>query len=691
MRPSRSPSSGPARTRLEASRARGFSPFVGRADEVAHLEVALGRAVSGYGQVVGVVGPPGVGKSRLCQEAVDRWRAEGLVVAEAHCPAHGRSLPYAALLDLLRSFFGLVTGESPPTSRRRIRTRLRGLPRGLGDGLAGRAGCLGVARPQAAAARPRRGDAPRAASTFVCRLVQALGARTPIVLLLDDVQWIDAESAAFLARLVDAVGWTRTLLLLNWRSDYTVDWMRAPYCQRLDLAPLACGRHGRARPEAAWATIRRSPTCAAAINERAGGNPFFVEEIVQSLVDEGVLTRVRRALRLARPVTELRIPATVQSLVAARIDSLSEAAKHVLQAAAVIGKQFSAPLLRLTLGADVDVAPALRTLEHADLVRAEAQTADEYTFRHPLTQEIAYQTQLLEKRTRGHEAVARALEAVHAHRLGEQASLLAYHWEASGEAVRGTALAAPRRPPRHAHRGRPHPASLTSLEPVAFPAGRRDTSPMATSIVSADSHVTEHPDAYRKFAASADVDDAPHVERTDTGNDVYVIPGMRSTIPIGLIAAAGQQAGADRSLRGLVPGGWDPEARAADQDRDGVAGEILYPTVGMVLCNHPDLAYKRACMQAYNRWIAEYCGAHPDRLFGIGQTAMRTPAEGIEDLREIKALGLRGVMLPGVPGQNDYDDPIYDPFWEAAIELGLPLSFHILTDAGGLRARRAGR
>ena len=91
----------------------------------------------------------------------------------------------------------------------------------------------------------------------------------------------------------------------------------------------------------------------------------------------------------------------------------------------------------------------------------------------------------------------------------------------------------------------------------------------------------------------------------------------------------------------------------------------------MVLCNHPDLAYKRACMQAYNRWMGEYCAPHPDRLFGIGQTALRTPAEGIADLQEMKALGLRGVMLPGVPGEKDYDDPMWDPFWEAAIDLEL--------------------
>ena len=126
-------------------------------------------------------------------------------------------------------------------------------------------------------------------------------------------------------------------------------------------------------------------------------------------------------------------------------------------------------------------------------------------------------------------------------------------------------------------------------------------------------------------------------------------------------------------------GGWDPDARLADQDRDGVAGEILYPTVGMVLCNHRDFDYKKACFDAYNLWIAEYASRHPERLFGIGQTAMGSVAEAIADLERIRELGLHGVMMPGEPQHEDYDHPMYDPLWQAAIDLGLPLSFHILT------------
>ena len=206
---------------------------------------------------------------------------------------------------------------------------------------------------------------------------------------------------------------------------------------------------------------------------------------------------------------------------------------------------------------------------------------------------------------------------------------------------------------------------------------------MSYPIISADSHITEPANTYLDHIEEKWKDRAPRMERRDDGGDVFVVDGMAKPIPMGLVAAAGKPAEEIR-LHG-VPfeemhrGGWDPEARLADQDRDGVAAEILYPTVGMVLCNHKDLDYKKACFDAYNRWIAEYCRAHPDRLFGCGQTAMRTPEEGIRDLEAIRAAGLRGVMMPGHPGVEDYDSPVYDDFWRAAIDLGMPLSFHILT------------
>ena len=205
---------------------------------------------------------------------------------------------------------------------------------------------------------------------------------------------------------------------------------------------------------------------------------------------------------------------------------------------------------------------------------------------------------------------------------------------------------------------------------------------MPATVISADSHVTEPPDTYGPRIDAKYRDDAPRMIQDERG-DVFHIPGMKVPVPMGLVAAAGKRP-EDLTTFGvkfedLHRGGWDPVARLADQDRDGVAAEVIYPTVGMAICNHRDIDYKRACMQAYNRWIAEYASSSPERLVCVGQTAMRTPEEGIADLHEIAALGLRGVMMPGTPGHEDYDHTDYDPFWEAAIELGLPLSFHVLT------------
>jgi predicted TIM-barrel fold metal-dependent hydrolase len=204
--------------------------------------------------------------------------------------------------------------------------------------------------------------------------------------------------------------------------------------------------------------------------------------------------------------------------------------------------------------------------------------------------------------------------------------------------------------------------------------------------ISADSHITEPPGTYvdrfdRKFR-----DRAPKMVRDPKLGDMFVVDGMNRPVLMGLLAAAGKSA-KELSYGGVKfdemhRGGWDPEARMADQDRDGVGAEVIYPTVGMLLCNHPDFDYKKACFDAYNLWIAEYCATHPERLIGCGQTAMRSVEEGIEDLRKIKSMGLKGVMMPGNPAVADYHDPVYDPFYQAAIDLELPLSFHILTSKG---------
>jgi len=201
--------------------------------------------------------------------------------------------------------------------------------------------------------------------------------------------------------------------------------------------------------------------------------------------------------------------------------------------------------------------------------------------------------------------------------------------------------------------------------------------------ISADSHVTEPPNCYVDFIDPSWRERAPRVVRHETQGDLYVIEGLKQKIPMGLIAGAGKDAdklAVDGSTyEDMHVGGWDARARLPDQDRDGVAAEVIYASVGMLLCNHADLDFKNACFTAYNRWLQEFCAAAPDRVFGLGQTALRNVAESIEDFRRIKEMGFVGVMMPGNPGIADFDDPMWDPLWRAAVELELPLSFHILT------------
>jgi predicted TIM-barrel fold metal-dependent hydrolase len=221
---------------------------------------------------------------------------------------------------------------------------------------------------------------------------------------------------------------------------------------------------------------------------------------------------------------------------------------------------------------------------------------------------------------------------------------------------------------------------------------------MAVYAISADSHVTEPGDCYLPRIDPKFRDRAPVGVTDEKMGAVMNIDNGRSLIPYGMVAAAGrpvEKIGPFQHVgwEELHPGGWDPSARLNEQDRDGVAVEVLYPSVGMLLCNHPDADYKKACFDAYNLWIAEFESHAPERLVGIGQTALRSVEEGIADLQRMKDLGLRGAMLPGFAAcheDGDYDDPRWDPLWRAAVELELPLSFHILTGAeqlGGTRFR----
>ena len=275
---------------------------------------------------------------------------------------------------------------------------------------------------------------------FVRHLVQARSQVEPAVLLLDDLHWIDPGSDAFLAHSVEAAAQTRTLWLVNFRPEYHADWMSKSFYQQLPLRPL-----GAEAIAALLADLLGSDGSVAAlparIHERTGGNPFFIEEIVQSLVESGSLVGTKGAYRLVTDVEKLEIPGTVQSVLAARLDRLPEREKRLLQTASVLGKEFSGALLERVVATsgrhvltDAELADALAALARAEfLFEAALYPEVEYAFKHPLTHEVAYKSQLATRRAELHAAAARAIEQLDAEKLDERAALLAYHWEQASE------------------------------------------------------------------------------------------------------------------------------------------------------------------------------------------------------------------------------------------------------------------
>jgi class 3 adenylate cyclase/predicted ATPase len=431
---------GALHTPLEISRSRGFSRFVGRTAEIAALEAALARAVEGNGQVVGVVAHPGLGKSRLCFEFVERCRARGINVYEAHGVSHGKLIPFLPILELFRAFFRITDQDGDEAAREKIAGRMLLLDEGLRDALPVMFDFLGVPDPERPVPQMEPEVRLRQLFAIVKRVAQARSRREPAVLLLEDLHWFDGGSDAVLEVLVEVAEETRTLIVVNFRPEYHAGWMQKSYYQQMPLLPLG--------PEAIAELLRdllgTGPSVSSLgsrIRERTGGNPFFIEEMVQALAGSGSLVGPRGAYRLVRPSAELKLPATVQAVLAARIDRLEERDKHALQTAAVIGKEFSEAVLKRVVDLpQAELSAALTKLTAAEFIYEQALYPElEYTFKHALTQEVAYGSLLVERRQTVHERTAEAIEILFGAVLPERYAELAHHYSHSRNTEKGIA------------------------------------------------------------------------------------------------------------------------------------------------------------------------------------------------------------------------------------------------------------
>jgi class 3 adenylate cyclase/tetratricopeptide (TPR) repeat protein len=426
-----------ARTRLQAALARGFTRFVGRDAEMEQIRQAAEQARRGRGQVLAVVGEPGVGKSRLFYEFLHSHHAHECLVLEASSVSYGKATPFLPLTDLLRSYFRIEDRDDTRSMRAKVTGTLLTLDRGLEDSLPAVMWLLDVLGPDDSfltlEPAQRRERAVEGAKRLLLRESQV----QPLVVVFEDLHWIDAESQGFLDSFVESVPTAPILLAANYRPEYRHAWGGRTYYRQLRIDPLV--------PSSAVELLQALlgddgsvQRLKSVLIERTEGNPLFLEESVRTLVETGTLAGEVGGYRLARPVDLTQIAPTVQAIIAARIDRLRPELKRLLQAAAVIGKDVPAALLESIAGMPAsELRGALTELQTGEFLYEARLFPDlEYTFKHALTHDVAYGGLLQDRRRALHAAIVEAIEHLHAGRLAEQVELLANHAVKGGIAAK---------------------------------------------------------------------------------------------------------------------------------------------------------------------------------------------------------------------------------------------------------------
>jgi hypothetical protein len=423
------------RTRLQrAAASRGYTKFVGRDREMEILRRAAEQAKSGHGQIVALVAEPGVGKSRLGEEFKLKNRS-GWMVLETVSVSYGKASAFLPLTDLLWTYCKVTSDDDERTRREKITGRLLALDRSLEDALPYLDDLLGLAEA----------DSPIAAIGPQMRKMRALDAvkrillreslNQPLLIVFEDLHWVDEQTQVFLNLLADGIGTSKILLLVNYRPEYSHPWNSKTFYTQLRLDPLG----GENADEMLAALIGESKDLAPLrrlIIDKTEGNPFFMEEICQALIEEGALVRDGSAFKLVKSLSQLKIPPTVQGMVAARIDRLPKDEKELLQILAVIGKEFRLALAsRVIDRPDDELERMLSQLQVAEFIYEQPGAGDiEYTFKHVHTRDVAYNEVLVERRKLLHQRIGSALESLYANSLDDHLAELAYHYSLSSNA-----------------------------------------------------------------------------------------------------------------------------------------------------------------------------------------------------------------------------------------------------------------
>ncbi|MGO9145799.1 MAG: adenylate/guanylate cyclase domain-containing protein [Desulfomonilia bacterium] len=423
---------GPRRiiTRIETCGIKGLSPFVGRSKELEHLRGRLEQVYEGHGQVVGIIGEPGVGKSRLICQFRDSLQASEYTIIEGGCIHYGDAIPYLPILDMLKDHFDIKEDEHESSMKKKISEKVAQLniqPSQVLPALFEILSLTGEDEEYLKLDGKQRRDKVFEAIRLILIAESQI---KPLIVTVEDLHWMDKTSEEFLSYLINGLGATRIMLILLYRPEYTHSWANKTYYSQVRVDQLS-----KKTSEDLVQGILCGEVDASLgdfIIARTEGNPLFIEELTQNLVENGSITKEEGRYLLSLKPTDIQVPATIQGIIAARLDRLEGNLKKIMQMASVIGREFAFRILQSIATLKEDLKSSLLNLQDLEFIYEKNLFPElEYIFKHALTRDVAYNSLLIKKRKETHENVGQAIETIYKDRLEEFYEILAYHYALS--------------------------------------------------------------------------------------------------------------------------------------------------------------------------------------------------------------------------------------------------------------------
>jgi class 3 adenylate cyclase/tetratricopeptide (TPR) repeat protein len=422
---------GVVETRFKASVAKGLTKFVGRKNSMPALKEPYDKARAGSGQIIGVVGEAGVGKSRLLLEFVNQLPPNDVTYLEGKCLQYGSSIIYMPFLEILKSYFNIKEEDREYIINKKIKEKAFALDEKLVSIIPPIQSLLSlkVVDKNYLALEPaqKREKNFEALRDLLIRASQ----EKPLILAVEDLHWIDKTSEEFLEYLIGWIANARIMLILLYRPEYTHQWGSKSYYTKIGLTQLGSAS-SRKLVQAILEEGDIAPDLEQLVLDRGGGNPLFMEELTYNLLENGTIQKKDRKYILNPKASDVQVPDTIQGIVAARMDRLEENLKRTMQVASVIGREFAFRILQTITGMREEIKSYLFNLQGLEFIYEKSLFPElEYIFKHALTQEVAYNSLLLARRKEIHEKIGRAIEELYPHRLKEFYEILAHHYSKS--------------------------------------------------------------------------------------------------------------------------------------------------------------------------------------------------------------------------------------------------------------------